>query len=83
MQTVITVEDAKANISANIKRILEARGMSVRALAIRTGEPQNSVYRIVRGENEPGAVMLCRIAEALDVSIDRLVAFPEKLSKTA
>lgn len=80
---MISTEDAKANISANIRRILDTRGMTVYQLAKLTKEPQNSVYRVVRGDNEPGAVLLARIAEALDVSIDRLLSFPEKLQKVS
>ena len=80
---VISAEDAKANISANIRRILDARGMTPYTLAKMTGKPQNSIYRLVRGENEPGAVMLAQIAEALDVSIDRLFAYPEKRKNSA
>lgn len=80
---MITTDEAKANLSANIRRILRARGMSVYTLAKLAKEPKNTVYRVVRGENEPGAVLVARIAEALDVSIDRLFAFPEKLQKSA
>ena len=75
---MLTVDDAKANISANLKRILKDRGMTVYDLVRRTGAPQNSVYRVVRGENEPGATLLAQIAEALDVSIERLMSFPDK-----
>lgn len=75
---MLTSEQAKANISANVQRILENRGMSALKLAKLTKEPQNTIYRIVRGENEPGVVLLSRIAEALDVSVDRLLSFPEK-----
>jgi transcriptional regulator with XRE-family HTH domain len=81
MTPMLTTKEAKANISANIRRIITARGMSVLDLAKLTEEPQNSVYRVVRGENEPGAVLLSRIAEALDVSVDRLLSFPEKSKK--
>lgn len=82
MAAMLTTENVKANISANLRRILDSRGMSVFALARLTGEPKNSVYRIARGDNEPGAVLLARIAQALDVSIDRLLAFPEKFPES-
>jgi transcriptional regulator with XRE-family HTH domain len=82
MIAMLTIDEAKANISANVRRILKARGMTVMNLAKLTKEPQNSVYRVVRGDNEPGAVLLARIAEALDVSVDRLLSFPEKSKKS-
>lgn len=83
MNAVINTETAKANISANVRRLLDERGMSVYQLAKKTGEPPNTVYRIARGDNEPGTVLLCRIAEALECTMDDLLAFPEKKKKRA
>lgn len=80
---MIDTESAKQNISSNVRRILEERGMSVYRLAIATKEPPNTVYRIVRGENEPGTVVLARIAEALECTVDELLSFPKKSQKRA
>lgn len=81
--TVITSEELKSHVSANVSRLLAERGMSVYRLAKLTGEPQNTVYRIVRGENEPGSVLLARIAEALGVAVDVLLATPKKTRNSA
>jgi len=80
---MMTTENAKENISANVRRMLAERGMSTYGLAKATGEPQNTVYRIVRGDNEPGAVLLAKIAEALGCTMDDLLAFPKKSRKRA
>ncbi len=73
---MITEAVAKANISRNLKKILGERVMTPYALAKATGEPQNTVYRIVRGENEPGTVLLARMAEVLECTVDDLLSDP-------
>lgn len=80
---MITPAEAKAFISANVKRLLAERDWPVIKLAELTGEPQNSIYRVVRGENEPGAVLLARIAEALNTSVDFLLSPPKKKRNSA
>lgn len=74
MSTVITDEDARANISANIKAILRQRDLSQYWLARVSGENQMTVSRIARGIVMPGAAVLHRIAEALGVSSDFLIS---------
>lgn len=80
---MITPKEAAARISANLKRILAERGWTVLKLAERANEPQNSVYRTVRGENEPGAALLCSLADALGVSADSLLEIPKKRRNSA
>jgi len=84
------IEDnvAKRNIAANLHRLLDDRGWSQSHLSRLTGDPLMTVSRAVRGENLPGVGVLARFAEALDVSIDRLVGppprkFSENRRKTA
>jgi len=67
---------AKGNIAANIRRLLDDRGWSQSRLASATGEGEMQISRIARGRIMPSAAALARIAEAFDVSIDRLVASP-------
>jgi len=71
-----TDEEVKQNLAANILRILEARGWDQPMLAEATGEWLSTINRICRGENLPRVGVVSRIAEALDVSIDRLIAPP-------
>lgn len=79
------IDDATARlrISRNIRHFMNMQGVSQADLVRLTGEPTNSVSRIVRGLNVPNVVMLARLAEALDVSVDQLLAEPSgKFSKT-
>lgn len=75
---MISDEDAVRNIARNLQRLLEDRGWSQSHLGRLTGESPTTITRIVRGLNKSGPGILARIAEALDVSIDRLVGPPPK-----
>lgn len=78
---MITDEIVKHNIGANVTRLLEARGLSARGLSREINVAPITVSLIARGRHVPGSGILARIAEALDVSMDRLVAAPPE--KTA
>lgn len=69
---MITSEELKTNLRDNLTAILARKGITPYRLAKMTGEPLNTMYRIVRGENEPGTVLLLRIAEALQVPVETL-----------
>lgn len=73
---MITDDQAKANISANLSRILRERGMSQPDLAAKTGIPVMTINRVIRRIHVPSSAYLARISEALDVSMDRLIAPP-------
>ena len=77
MVTVVTDDfTVRKNLAANLGRILGERQLTQTALAERTGEKQATISRLLRGLHTPGAGVLTRLAEALDVSIDRLVSTP-------
>ena len=81
MSTVISESDAKQNIAANIQRLLIDRQWSQGELARRTGEPIMMISRLCRGQHMPNVLSLARVAEAFDVSVDRLISSPpEKIS---
>lgn len=73
---MLTDEEIKLNIAANSQRLLAARDWSQKELAEAANVPQMTVSVIVRGSHMPGVGILSRIAEALDVTIDRLIASP-------
>ncbi len=75
---MITDEQLKRNLSRNLKKTLDIQGLTPYRLAKMVDEPQTSVYRIVRGENVPNAVLLARMAEALDVTVDSLLQSARK-----
>lgn len=73
---MITESDARRNIAANLRRILDERRMKQTDLAKRSGESDMTVSRLLRGQNAPTITILANVAEALDVSIDRLISVP-------
>jgi transcriptional regulator with XRE-family HTH domain len=81
MDAMLTDDDVKANLSENLARLLADRGWSQSELARRTTDHVMTISRICRGQNAPTAGVLARIAEALDVSIDRLVSQPPMPSR--
>lgn len=81
MCTVATDTEVKSNLSANLHRLLRDRGLTRTALSQMTGDPLMTISSTVAGKHVPNVALLSRIADALDVSIDRLIsAPPEKLS---
>jgi transcriptional regulator with XRE-family HTH domain len=76
MGKMIENAEAVTNVAANVRRLLRDRGWPQSRLAGLTGEPEMQISRIVRGLILPNVATLARIAEAFDVSIDRLVARP-------
>lgn len=79
---MLSDHETKITIGANLRRILAERDLTQSDLARMTGDPVMTISRICRGENQPLAGVLGRIAEALDVSIDRLLS-REKIRDTA
>ena len=63
-------------IGGRIKAILDSKGMSQRELARRIGKHPSEISEIVRGERDPGMVMVERIAGGLGVSVAELVSEP-------
>jgi transcriptional regulator with XRE-family HTH domain len=76
MSDVISDDRAKRNIAANVRRLLQDRQWTQAELATKTQEKQATISRIVNGLHVPGAGVVARIAEAFDVSADRLLAEP-------
>jgi transcriptional regulator with XRE-family HTH domain len=78
---VLTDEEIKLNIAANSQRLLVIKRWSQKDLAEMAGVPPMTVSVLVRGEHMPGVGILSRVAEALDVTIDRLIAAPPSQKK--
>ncbi|MBX9790153.1 MAG: helix-turn-helix transcriptional regulator [Pirellulales bacterium] len=73
---MITDAKAKANIAANVQRLMEMHGFTQAQLAEATGETQGAISKVLNGHHMPGAGFLARLAEALDYSTDKLLAKP-------
>lgn len=76
---MISDQEAADNLAANILRLLQQRDWSQTDLARLTGESENNISRIARGLNVAKIGLLARIAEAFDVSSDRLLMPPPEI----
>lgn len=74
MSSVITETEAKSAIAANVRRLLQERGLSQADLCRLTGDNAMRVSYMIRGIKEPSASFLARVAEALQVKVDDLLA---------
>jgi len=79
MSNVITDTKAKANIAANVRFRLDARGWKAADLARATSESEMRISHMLRETRLPTAAFLARVAEALDATSDELLADPEKI----
>lgn len=61
-----------------LKTIREAKGISVDDLAEKTGLTKMKIWNYESGRNQPDPETLCKLADALDVSLDMLVRGKEK-----
>lgn len=68
--------DVRKNLAQNVRRLLVDRKMSQTTLARRSNESDMAISRVVRGSMLASSGTIARIAEALDVSIDRMVSPP-------
>jgi len=81
---MVSDAEARLNIKANLNRMLATRGITRTKLAQLTGDPLMTISVCVAGKNTPNAALLARIAEALDTSVDLILAPPrENLSEAS
>ena len=88
MSTVITNDEAKRRIGANVTRIMGERSVSQADLSRITEENEMTISRVVRGKHVPNSALLHRLSEALQVTTDELLApiqsaTPKKTRRTA
>ena len=62
----------------HLKAIRQAKGMSVEDLAQKCGITTTMVWSYESGRRSPPLDVLCKLADALDVSLDMLVRGKEK-----
>ena len=79
---VLTDDEIKTNIATNIRRLLDLRGWKQCDLARESGLPEMTVSAVVRQINLAGIGTASRLAEALDVTVDRLISNPPKKNQT-
>lgn len=78
---MISDDQAKKHIAANLAKMLNEKKVSQSELARRTGEQRMTIWRTVSGLHVPSAALLARIAEALETTLDKLLEAPTKKSR--
>lgn len=67
------MSDVDKIFGENLRRLRKARRISQERFAASVGATQRSISHYERGESQPTLECLCRIADALDVSVDELL----------
>ena len=66
-------------VAENLLRLMAVEGLSVQAVAVRTGVDQRTVRAVLGGNNKPHARTLHRLAEGLAVSVEEFFLDPSQL----
>lgn len=66
--------DVRERIGLNLQNLRREKGLSQEELAFRSGIHQTYLSGVERGKRNPTALVMQKIAAALDSDIDRLVA---------
>jgi transcriptional regulator with XRE-family HTH domain len=70
------MDDLRANLSANVRRLREARGHSQQRMAQLSGIPRPTWASLESGSANPTLAVLAGAASALQVSIEELIGAP-------
>jgi len=70
-------DKTSSNLAANLKRLRETRELTQAELASRSGVPRPTVAHLETGGANPTLSVLTKVADALQVPIEKLIAFPE------
>jgi transcriptional regulator with XRE-family HTH domain len=81
MSTVLTDEERKAIVSANLKRLVADRGMTQRELADLTGYGVMTINDAINGRKMPGGGLVANLAEALKTTADEILGMKKKNSR--
>lgn len=73
--------DVRVRIGLNLQHLRRKMGLSQEELAFRSGIHQTYLSGVERGKRNPTALVLQKIAQALDADIDDLVARRQGESK--
>lgn len=76
-------QDLNQRIAARLRELRGARGLSLEALARRSGVSRSMISLIERGESSPTAILLERIASGLDLTLAALFDIPAIARKEA
>lgn len=71
---MITNDETRDRIGVNVTRYMAERKLTQATLSRITGESEMTISQVARGKHVPNSAILHRIAEALQVKMDDLVA---------
>jgi len=77
---VITDDEARQNLAANLTLILRERHIPQRQLARATKRPVMSISNVCRGTRLPNVALVACIAEALGYSMEDLIGTPSRIA---
>jgi len=77
----VDVERLSRNLSHNLRRLREERGLTQAALAQAAGVPRPTLAKLESGSPNPTLHVLARVAEALRVAIEELLAPPPAVGR--
>src|SRR6478609_7364650 len=69
-------ESLARNLAANIEALRRSRQLSQNQLALQADVPRSTIAHLESGEGNPSLLNLARVAGALQVSIEELLAAP-------
>jgi transcriptional regulator with XRE-family HTH domain len=75
------VEETRAHLAANVRRLREARGLSQQRMATLSGIPRPTWASLESGGANPTLAVLTRAAAALQVSIEELIGPPRTAAR--
>jgi transcriptional regulator with XRE-family HTH domain len=75
------MEDLPDRLAANLRQLREARGATQAELARLADIPRATWAHLESGAGNPTLVVVCRVAEALQVSLEELLAQPRASAK--
>ena len=75
------MDDTKAHLAANVRRLREARGLSQQRIAKLSGIPRPTWASLESGAANPTLAVLSRVATGLQVSIEELIGPPRTSAK--
>lgn len=76
MEMILDKDTGKKNIAENLRRLMDARGLTQTQLADAAGITQPFIHQLLHAKSNPNAIDLKNIAEALGVSSDFLMEPP-------
>lgn len=81
MQTLLSEDRAKLNLSENLKRLMKLRAVTQCQIAKEANISQPFVSKMANGEVLPNAAAVKNVAEALGVTSDDLLNDPPTAEK--